>query len=54
MNGLGFVPVNCIVGAPEGTPVKEVNMLVDSGAFYPLIPPDLARELRIVAEHEVS
>ncbi len=29
-------------------------MLVDSGAFYPLIPPRLAEQLGIVAEHKVK
>jgi len=54
MNSLGFVRIKCRVGNPEGVPFKEVDMLTDMGAFHPIIPPDLAKELGIEARYKVS
>jgi len=43
-----------MLGNPERSKVREVEMLADSGAFYPLIPPALASELGIEARYKVS
>ncbi len=47
---MGFVRVRCTLGVPGGR-LKEVEMLTDSGSFYPIISPSLARQLGIEAKY---
>ncbi|MEM1994432.1 MAG: retroviral-like aspartic protease family protein [Nitrososphaerales archaeon] len=44
---MGFVKVKCWFGSAGQKTVKEVDFLTDTGAFYTMIPPQLAKELGI-------
>ncbi|MEM4430627.1 MAG: aspartyl protease family protein [Thermofilaceae archaeon] len=44
---MGYVRVKALVGSAEGGPCKELSFLVDTGAFYTVIPPPVAEELGI-------
>ncbi len=50
---MGFARVKCLLGDPEGKLFKEVEMLADTGAFYPIITPELAQRLGIEARYKV-
>ncbi|MEM2893986.1 MAG: aspartyl protease family protein [Candidatus Bathyarchaeia archaeon] len=44
---MGFIRVKCSVGSADGKMIKDVDFLTDTGAFYTVIPPNLAKELNI-------
>ncbi|MEM2187184.1 MAG: retropepsin-like aspartic protease [Thermofilaceae archaeon] len=44
---MGYLRVQALVGSAEGGPCKELSFLVDTGAFYTVIPPSVAEELGI-------
>lgn len=44
---MGFVKVKVTLGNAQRTVVKEVEFLADTGAFYTIVPPALAKELDI-------
>ena len=52
---MGYVKVKASLGDPKRMRAKDVELLVDTGSYYTVIPPRLADELRIkpVAEAEV-
>ncbi|QOJ78987.1 aspartyl protease family protein [Infirmifilum lucidum] len=51
---MGHVYVTARVGDPLRTRVREVRTLVDTGATYPCLPEDLARELGLRPEFKTS
>jgi clan AA aspartic protease len=44
---MGYVRTRVLIGDASGSRVKEVTFLIDTGAFFPVIPLDLAKELGI-------
>ncbi|MEM2313082.1 MAG: aspartyl protease family protein [Candidatus Nezhaarchaeales archaeon] len=44
---MGYVRVKGFVGSPEKVRVEEVNFLVDTGAYYTVLPPKLTEGLAI-------
>ncbi|MEM3546174.1 MAG: aspartyl protease family protein [Candidatus Bathyarchaeia archaeon] len=44
---MGYVRVRGFVGAPEKLRVEEVDFLVDTGAYYTVLPPKLTESLAI-------
>ncbi|WP_048056840.1 aspartyl protease family protein [Vulcanisaeta moutnovskia] len=44
---MGYVKVREVIGNVDGLIVKEVEFLVDAGAFYTVIGPSLAKDLGI-------
>jgi clan AA aspartic protease len=44
---MGYVRARVLIGDAGKRKVKEVTFLVDTGAFFPVIPLDLAKELGI-------
>ncbi|MCI4436822.1 MAG: aspartyl protease [Ignisphaera sp.] len=44
---MGYVRVKAFVGDAHKRKVMEVVFLVDTGSFYPVIPPNIAKELGI-------
>ncbi|MEM1523097.1 MAG: aspartyl protease family protein [Thermofilaceae archaeon] len=44
---MGYVRVRGLVGSPERLRVEEVSFLVDTGAYYTVIPPGLAESLAV-------
>ncbi len=51
---MGYVDVQAILGNPKGKPQREVDFLVDTGAFHSTIPKELADELHLEAAGEVA
>ncbi len=51
---MGHVYVTAKIGDPLRTKMKEVRMLVDTGATFPCIPEDLARELGLRMEFKTK
>ena len=51
---MGYVDVRAVLGNPKGTPRREVEFLVDTGAFHSAIPKELAADLRLEAAVEIS
>jgi len=51
---IGYVRVNVLVGDVSRERVKEVTFLVDAGAFFPVIPLNLAKELNIEPLTEIE
>ncbi len=51
---MGYVDVPVILGSPKGTPQREVDFLVDTGACHSAIPKELADELHLEAAGEVA
>lgn len=45
---MGYVRVKGLIGTDKAT-AKEVELLVDTGTFYTILPPKLAKELGIEA-----
>ena len=46
--------VRVILANPKGTPQREVEFLVDTGAFHSAIPKDLAADMHLEAAGEVA
>jgi len=46
---MGYVRVKALIGSSKDN-VKEVGLLVDTGSFYTILPPSLAKELGIMAQ----
>jgi predicted aspartyl protease len=44
---MGYVRTRVLIGDASRRRVKEVTSLIDTGAFFPVIPLDLAKELGI-------
>ncbi|MFQ6074845.1 MAG: aspartyl protease family protein [Candidatus Bathyarchaeia archaeon] len=44
---MGYVRVKGLLGNAQGVSVREVEFLTDTGAFYTVIPPSLAKELSV-------
>ena len=44
---MGYVRVKALVGDAHKRKVIEAVLLVDIGSFYPVIPPNIAKELGI-------
>ena len=44
---MGYVRVKGVIGSADGSKVKEVDFLADTGAFYTVIDPELAKDLGI-------
>ena len=44
---MGYVRVKAFVGSVEGALTRELDFLVDTGAFYTVIPPAIAEVLMI-------
>jgi len=44
---MGYVRTRVLMGDADRRRVKEVTFLIDTGAFFPVIPLDLAKELGI-------
>ena len=44
---MGYVRVKAFVGDAHKKKVMEAVFLVDTGSFYPVIPPNIAKELGI-------
>jgi predicted aspartyl protease len=44
---MGYVRSRVLIGDADRRRVKEVTFLIDTGAFFPVIPLDLAEELDI-------
>jgi predicted aspartyl protease len=44
---MGYVRTRVLIGDASRRRVKEVTFLIDTGAFFPVIPLDLAKELDI-------
>ena len=44
---MGLVRVKALFGDPSRRRIKEVLFLVDTGAYFPIIPPSLAKEFQI-------
>jgi clan AA aspartic protease len=44
---MGYVRTRVLIGDADRRRVKEVTFLIDTGAFFPVIPLDLAKELGI-------
>jgi len=51
---VGHVYATVKIGDPLRRRVKEVRMLVDTGATYPCIPEDLAKELGLSLEFKTK
>lgn len=51
---MGYVDVKGVMGNPKGTPKREVELLVDTGAFHSAIPKELAADLKLEAAGEIS
>lgn len=53
---MGLVRIKALIGDAGRRKVKEVTFLSDTGAYFPIIPPDLARELEIdtIADVELT
>lgn len=46
---MGYVRVKALMGNSKDN-AKELELLVDTGSFYTILPPSLAKELGIVAQ----
>jgi clan AA aspartic protease len=46
-NAMGYVRANVLIGSADGSVIKSVEFLADTGAYYTTIPPKLAEELNI-------
>lgn len=46
---MGYVRVKALIGRSKDK-AREVELLVDTGAFYTILPPSLAKELGITAK----
>jgi len=44
---MGYVKAKAIIADPQKRKLEEVDFLADSGAFFPVIPPNLAEKLGI-------
>jgi clan AA aspartic protease len=44
---MGYVRVKTFIGNARRRKVMEVVFLVDTGSFYPVIPPSIAKELSV-------
>ena len=44
---MGYVRVNAFIDSADGSVVRDVKFLADTGAYYTTIPPKLAKELDI-------
>jgi len=44
---MGYVRANVLIGSADGSVMKSVEFLADTGAYYTVIPPKLAEELNI-------
>jgi len=44
---MGYIMTKAFIGDPHQARVEEVEFLVDSGSFHPMIPPSLAGRLGI-------
>jgi len=44
---MGYVKVKATLGSAQRTVTREVEFLADTGAFYTIVPPDLAKGLDI-------
>jgi len=54
ISGMGYVDVKATVGNPKGGPRRELEFLVDTGAFHSAIPKTLAEELELEGAGEIS
>jgi len=46
---MGYVKIKGTIGNAQQTTAREVELLADTGTFYTIIPPALAKELAITA-----
>jgi len=44
---MGYVRAKAVIGDPAKTRTEEVEFMADSGAFFPAIPPSLAKKLNL-------
>lgn len=51
---MGYVDVHAILGNHKGQPQREVEFLVDTGAFHSAIPKELAAEMHLESAGEVG
>lgn len=49
-----YVDVTATLGNPKRTSQREIELLVDTGAFHSAIPKDLATDLELEAAGEIS
>jgi clan AA aspartic protease len=52
---MGYVRAKVVIADPEKTRPEEVDFLADSGAFFPIMSPSLAKKLEMkpIAEAEL-
>jgi clan AA aspartic protease len=51
---LGYVDVRATLGSPKRTSQREIEFLVDTGAFHSAISKELATDLELEAADEIS
>ena len=44
---MGFISISSRVGSPDKTKIKEVKFLIDTGSWYMVLQPTIAKEIGI-------